>query len=70
MSCRSSLWLAGVSRLVAKLDPSKVDTKDEGAVTRIMLGLQEVDPSIAVDGLEITDDHETPIEGFSEADQS
>ncbi|WP_190305720.1 hypothetical protein [Roseicitreum antarcticum] len=64
--------LAGVvSRLVAKLDPSKVDTKDEGAVTRIMLGLlQEVDPSIAVDGLEITDDHETPIEGFSEADQS
>lgn len=54
--------LAGlVSRLVAALDPAKVNTKDSDRVTFVLRGLlREVDPRIAIDGLDVIDDHEAP----------
>ena len=63
--------LAGVvSRLVAAVDQKRVSLGDEYASTFVLKGLlQEVDPLLSVDGLEVTDDHETPIEGFNEEDQ-
>lgn len=59
--------LAGViSRLVKALDPVKIDVSDEARVAHVLRGLlQEVDPSIAVDGLEVIDDHEATDETTS-----
>jgi hypothetical protein len=58
--------LAGVvARVAAAVDPDRVDVRDERAVKRVLHGLlEEVDPSIVVDGLEVTDDHETPNADF------
>lgn len=54
--------LAGViARLVRAVDSNKVAMKDEDKVRFVLTGLlQEVDPSIAVDGLEVIHDHEQP----------
>ncbi len=54
--------LAGVvARLTAKVDQQKLSLQDEPQVKRVLHGLlEEVDPSIVVDGLEVVDDHETP----------
>lgn len=59
--------LAGVvSRLVKALDTNRLDTKDEARVAHVLRGLlQEVDPSIAVDGLDVIHDHESPDETTS-----
>lgn len=58
--------LAGViARLTAKIDTTKLAIDDEPQVRRVLHGLlEEVDPSIVVDGLEVTDDHETPDGDF------
>lgn len=58
--------LAGViARLTAKIDQSKLSLSDEPQVKRVVHGLlEEVDPSIVVDGLEVVDDHETPNGDF------
>lgn len=63
--------LAGViARLMAALDKSRTDIADQQRTTFVLKGLlQEVDPSIAVDGLEVTDDHETPIDGLDSGEQ-
>lgn len=58
--------LAGVvARLISAIDQSKCDIANEKSSVFVLHGLlQEVDPSIVVDGLDLTDDHETPIEGL------
>ncbi len=62
--------LAGViSRLTRAVDVSKVSLDDEPSVKRVLHGLlEQVDPSIVVDGLEVTDDHETPNADFGLVD--
>jgi hypothetical protein len=57
--------LAGViSRLCMSIDWERVGS-DERWARQVLLGkLHEVDPLLAVDGLDVTDDHETPIEGL------
>lgn len=54
--------LAGViARLTRTVDAKRCDLSNESACHRVLHGLlQEVDPTIIVDGLELTDDHETP----------
>lgn len=53
---------AVVARLAFKVD-GRADTEDR--MHFVLRGLlKEVDPSIAVDGLDVHDDHETPIEGL------
>lgn len=59
--------LAGVvARLTRALDDKRVNLSDEYSVKVVLNGLlQEVDPSIAVDGLEVVYDHEAPDETTS-----
>lgn len=58
--------LAGcIARLNSALDEKRCPTSDEGFSRQVLHGLlEEVDPSIVVDGLEVTDDHETPNADF------
>ncbi|MGL6208703.1 MAG: hypothetical protein ACRC14_02595 [Paracoccaceae bacterium] len=58
--------LAGVvSRLIDKVDFARAES--ETRRTFVLAGLlREVDPSLVVDGLDVHDDHETPIEGVDE----
>lgn len=56
---------AVIARLTAKIDHTKADT--EHRVAHVLTGfLQEVDPSLAIDGLDVHDDHETPVEGIDQ----
>lgn len=63
--------LAGVcQRLFAAFDERKTDPRNEEAASRVLHGLlEEVDPSIVVDGLEVTDDHEAPNADFGLSDE-
>lgn len=58
--------LAGVvARLSSAVDRDKADTEDRMA--HVLRGLlQEVDPNIAIDGLDVHDDHEKPIDGIDD----
>ena len=58
--------LAGViARLVSAVDAQRIDTNNELSTSWILRGLlEQVDPSVVVDGLEVTDDHETPNSDF------
>lgn len=58
--------LAGVvSRLIDRVDFDKAG--DESRRSFVLTGiLQEVDPLLQIDGLDVHDDHETPIEGLSQ----
>lgn len=58
--------LAGVvARLIDRVDFDKAG--DESRRSFVLTGiLQEVDPLLQIDGLDVHDDHETPIEGLSQ----
>lgn len=60
--------LAGVvSRLIDKVDFAKAG--DEARRSFVLTGLlQEVDPLLQIDGLDVHDDHETPIDGLAQKD--
>lgn len=54
-----------VARLLRAVDGARVDLNDEARTRQVLHGLlEQVDPSIVVDGLEVTDDHETPNADF------
>jgi len=57
-----------IARLTAAVRSADVDVSDENATGWVINGLlQEVDPSIAVDGLDVVDDHESKIDGIDAA---
>lgn len=54
-----------IARLTAKLDTQRLPVSDEPSISMVLNGfLQEVDPLMAVDGLEVTDDGETTVDGL------
>lgn len=58
---------AVIARLTAKVDTGRFPISDEPSIGMVLNGfLQEVDPLLAVDGLEVIDDHETPIDGLED----
>ncbi len=56
---------AVIARLTKAVDFSRIDS--EARLAQVLSGLiREVDPNITVDGLDVSDDHETPIEGITQ----
>ena len=62
--------LAGViARLIDKVDFDRA--ADEQSRTFVLTGLlQEVDPLLSIDGLDVHDDHETPIDGIDRKEEN
>ena len=56
---------AVIARLTRAVDFNRIDNEER--LAQVLSGLiREVDPNIIVDGLDVSDDHETPIEGISQ----
>lgn len=55
---------AVIARLTKSVDFGRIDS--EKRLAKVLSGLiREVDPNITVDGLDVSDDHETPIDGIT-----